>query len=47
MSLVKCSPDLIVNAWQVTCTKKVYLRMDDQAGRIYLAPMVAAYDSSL
>ena len=45
MSLVKCKPGLIANTWQVACTKKVWLRMDDQVGRIYLVPMVATYDS--
>ena len=27
--------------------KGAWLHMDDQAGGIYLAPMIAAYDSSL
>ena len=44
---MKCKPDLIANVWQVACTKGAWLCMDDQAGRIYLAPMVAAYDSFL
>ena len=45
---MKSKPGPIANAWQVLhARKEVWLCMDDQEGRIYLAPMVAAYATQL
>ena len=44
MSLVKCKSDLIANTGKLHTRKGAWLHMDDQSGRIYLAPMAAAYN---
>ena len=42
MSLVKRKPDLKLMLDKLRARKGVWLHMDDQAGKIYLAPIVAA-----
>ena len=43
-SLVKCKSDLIANTGKLHTRKGAWLHLDDQSGRIYLAPMAAAYN---